>query len=88
MWPGRLEPIFPKPLVLLDGGHNPGAAREMATFIREELPGRRVRLVYASMRDKAMREICASLFPLAEEVYLTHPEQCARRHTGGDFGRD
>jgi len=33
-----------------------------------------VRLVYASMRDKAIREICASLFPLAEEVYLTHPE--------------
>jgi dihydrofolate synthase/folylpolyglutamate synthase len=61
-------------LVLVDGGHNPGAARELATFIREELPGRRVRLVYASMRDKAIREICASLFPLAEEVYLTHPE--------------
>ncbi len=73
-WPGRLEPIFPKPLVLLDGAHNPGAARELATFIREELSGRRVRLVFASMRDKAIREICASLFPLAEEVYLTHPE--------------
>jgi dihydrofolate synthase/folylpolyglutamate synthase len=73
-WPGRLESILPKPLVLLDGGHNPGAARELAAFIREELPGRRVRLVYASMRDKAIREICASLFPLAEEVYLTHPE--------------
>jgi dihydrofolate synthase/folylpolyglutamate synthase len=73
-WPGRLEPIFSKPLVLLDGGHNPGAARELATFIREELPGRRLRLVYASMRDKAIREICAILFPLAEEVYLTHPE--------------
>ena len=73
-WPGRLEPICAKPLVLLDGGHNPGAARALAAFIREELPGRRVRLVYASMRDKAIREICASLFPLAEEVYLTHPE--------------
>jgi dihydrofolate synthase/folylpolyglutamate synthase len=73
-WPGRLEPIFLQPLVLLDGGHNPGAARELATFIQEELPGRRIRLVYASMRDKAIREICASLFPLAEEVYLTHPE--------------
>jgi dihydrofolate synthase/folylpolyglutamate synthase len=73
-WPGRLEPIFSKPLVLLDGGHNPGAARELAAFIREELSGRRVRLVYASMRDKAIREICSNLFPLAEEVYLTHPE--------------
>jgi dihydrofolate synthase/folylpolyglutamate synthase len=73
-WPGRLERISSKPLVLLDGGHNPGAARELASFIQQELPGRRVRLVYASMRDKAIKEICASLFPLAEEVYLTHPE--------------
>ena len=73
-WPGRLETISSRPLVLLDGGHNPGAARELATFIREELPGRRLRLVYASMRDKAIGEICASLFPLAEEVYLTQPE--------------
>jgi len=73
-WPGRLERIFSKPLVLLDGGHNPGAARELASFIRQELPGRRVRMVYASMRDKAIKEICASLFPLAEEIYLTHPE--------------
>ena len=73
-WAGRLEPIATRPLVLLDGGHNPAAAREVATFVREELSGRCVRLVYASMRDKAIREICSSLFPLAEEVYVTHPD--------------
>ncbi len=73
-WPARLETISLRPLVLLDGGHNPGAAHEVATFIREELSGRRVRLVYASMRDKAIREICASLFPLASEVFVTHPD--------------
>jgi dihydrofolate synthase/folylpolyglutamate synthase len=73
-WPGRLEPILLKPLVLLDGGHNPGAARELAAFLKEAPPGRRLRLVYGSMRDKAIREICHALFPLAEEVYITHPE--------------
>ena len=73
-WPGRLEVIHYQPLVLLDGAHNPAAARELADFVREELPGRRLRLVYASMRDKAIGEISATLFPLAEEVYLTRPE--------------
>jgi dihydrofolate synthase / folylpolyglutamate synthase len=73
-WPGRLEVIHHRPLVLLDGAHNPAAARELADFVREELPGRRLRLVYASMRDKAINEISATLFPLAEEVYLTRPE--------------
>jgi dihydrofolate synthase / folylpolyglutamate synthase len=73
-WPGRLEVIHNRPLVLLDGAHNPAAARELADFVREELAGRRLRLVYASMRDKAINEISALLFPLAEEVYLTRPE--------------
>ena len=73
-WPGRLEVIHHRPLVLLDGAHNPAAARELADFVREELAGRRLRLVYASMRDKAISEISSTLFPLAEEVYLTRPE--------------
>jgi dihydrofolate synthase/folylpolyglutamate synthase len=73
-WPGRLELIHTRPMVLLDGAHNPAAARELADFVREELVGRHLRLVYASMRDKAISEMSASLFPLAEEIYLTQPE--------------
>lgn len=72
-WPGRLERVHDRPLVLLDGAHNAAAARELADFVRQEFPGRRLRLVYASMRDKAIGEISESLFPLAEEVYLTRP---------------
>jgi len=72
-WPGRLEKVLEHPLVLLDGAHNPAAARVLAEFIQEELRGRRLRLVYASMRDKAIGEISEILFPLAEEVYLTRP---------------
>lgn len=72
-WPGRLEVWRENPLVLLDGAHNPAAAREIAAFVREHHRGRAVRLVYASMRDKAIGEISEVLFPLAEEVYLTRP---------------
>lgn len=72
-WPGRLHAICERPLVLLDGAHNPAAAAELAGFIRERLRGRRMRLVYASMRDKAIEDIASSLFPLADTVYLTRP---------------
>ena len=72
-WPGRLERVLEHPLVLLDGAHNPAAARVLADFIQGDLAGRRLRLVYASMRDKAIGEISEILFPLAEEVYLTRP---------------
>lgn len=74
VWPGRLQAIQARPLVLLDGAHNPAAAIELAGYIREQLRGRRLRLVYASMRDKAIEEIASVLFPLAHAVYLTRPD--------------
>ena len=43
-----------------------------------------MRLVYASMRDKAIGEISDILFPLAEEVYWTRPEQ-PRAATPGEI---
>jgi dihydrofolate synthase/folylpolyglutamate synthase len=73
-WPGRLELIHERPLILLDGAHNPAGARQIATFVEEHLAGRRLRLIYASMRDKAIGEISEILFPLAEEIYLTRPD--------------
>ena len=72
-WPGRLETIRQRPLIVLDGAHNPAAAREVAEFVRRHFEGRTVRLVYASMRDKAIGEISSLLFPLAHAVYLTRP---------------
>lgn len=74
-WPGRLEVICEHPLVVLDGAHNPAAAREIAAQAPALWPGRRLRLVYASMRDKAIGEISEILFPLAHDLYLTQPEQ-------------
>jgi dihydrofolate synthase/folylpolyglutamate synthase len=74
-WPGRLEIAAERPLVLLDGAHNPAGAREIGAFVREHLAPRILRLVYASMRDKAIDEISGILFPLAAEIYLTQPNQ-------------
>ncbi|HLY60893.1 MAG TPA: folylpolyglutamate synthase/dihydrofolate synthase family protein [Terriglobia bacterium] len=75
VWPGRMEVICNHPLVVLDGAHNPAAAREIAAAARTLWPERALRLVYASMRDKSIDEISGILFPLAIEVYLTQPEQ-------------
>lgn len=74
-WPGRLEVCGERPLTLLDGAHNPAAARAVAGFVSTELAGKPLALVYASMRDKAIETIAELLFPLASEVYLTRTEQ-------------
>ncbi|MGH9483278.1 MAG: glutamate ligase domain-containing protein, partial [Terriglobales bacterium] len=62
--------------VWLDGAHNPLAARALAEYLeewRQRAPA--PVLIYGSMRDKAVEEICEQLFPRVRAVVLTAPHQ-------------
>ncbi len=74
-WPGRLERVSERPEIILDGAHNPAGARALAAYIGRFYAGRRVRLIFGTMRDKAVDEIAGILFPLAQQVIVTAPEQ-------------
>ena len=72
-WPGRLEKLQSSPDVYFDGAHNPGAARELAFFLEQNFSGRKIWLIYAALRDKAVDEVAGLLFPHAAEVIFTAP---------------
>jgi dihydrofolate synthase / folylpolyglutamate synthase len=74
-WPGRLECVSEHPEIILDGAHNPAGARALAAYIARFYAGRRVRLIYGAMRDKAIDEIGEILFPQAQQVIVTAPRQ-------------
>jgi dihydrofolate synthase/folylpolyglutamate synthase len=74
-WPGRLERVSAAPEIILDGAHNPAGARSLAAYINRFFDERRVWLVYGAMRDKAVEEMAAILFPLADEIIATAPRQ-------------
>jgi dihydrofolate synthase/folylpolyglutamate synthase len=74
VWPGRIEKLQSEPDVYLDGAHNPSAAKELASFLEENFAGRKVVLLFAAMRDKAVDEIAGILFPHAGEVIFTQPK--------------
>jgi dihydrofolate synthase/folylpolyglutamate synthase len=73
-WPGRLEQVADRPAILLDGAHNPAGVRALASYIGEHYRNRRVWLIFGTMRDKSAGEIADTLFPLAEELILTAPD--------------
>jgi dihydrofolate synthase/folylpolyglutamate synthase len=73
-WPGRLERVSIRPEIILDGAHNPAGARALAAYMARFYSGRRVWLLYGSMRDKAVTEMADVLFPHADEVILTAPD--------------
>ena len=74
-WPGRLELVSRQPEIWLDGAHNPAGARALAAYIERFHKGRRVGLIYGAMRDKSVEEIVELLFPLADELIVTAPDQ-------------
>lgn len=73
-WPGRLEQVSREPEIILDGAHNPAGARALADYIRSFYSGRRIWMIYGVMRDKAAGEMTALLFPLADRVIVTAPD--------------
>ncbi len=73
-WPGRLEYVSQNPDFVLDGAHNPAGAAALAAYINEFCAHRPVWLVYGAMRDKAIEEVTALLFPLATRLIVTAPD--------------
>jgi dihydrofolate synthase/folylpolyglutamate synthase len=73
VWPGRVEKVHSNPDIYLDGAHNPSAARELAAFLAENFPDRKIIMIFGALRDKAVDEIAGILFPLAAEVIFTEP---------------
>jgi dihydrofolate synthase/folylpolyglutamate synthase len=72
-WPGRMDVMSMRPLVVLDGAHNPSAARALGDELRRALPNRRLRLVFGAMRDKDWREMWTALRPLVTDAIVTQP---------------
>jgi len=70
-WPGRFELISERPLVILDGAHNPEGVRALADALIELRQGRKIKLLFATMADKEWQLMLEMLAKLADEMIFT-----------------
>lgn len=70
-WPGRLERVCEKPLVLFDGAHNLAAARELARHLTEHFRDRAITMVIGILDDKPYRAMLKLLLPHAARLIVT-----------------
>jgi dihydrofolate synthase/folylpolyglutamate synthase len=70
-WPGRLEIVSDKPLVILDGAHNLIAARNLSKFLAANLVNRRIILVVGILDDKPYAPMLKSLLPVCSRAIIT-----------------
>ena len=73
-WPARLEILQEKPLIVLDGAHNPHGAECLRNALKQAFPERRLHLVLGIMADKNIRGILSRLLPRAETAIFTQPK--------------
>jgi len=76
-WPGRFQTIAARPgwpEIVIDVAHNPAGAWALRSALSERYEGRPLIFVFGAMRDKAIAEMAEILFPLADRVIATKPE--------------
>jgi dihydrofolate synthase/folylpolyglutamate synthase len=67
--PGRLEYVGNS---LLDGAHNAAGAKALRAYL-DEFETRPITMIFGAMEDKDVSEMTSILFPRAERVFLTRP---------------
>jgi dihydrofolate synthase/folylpolyglutamate synthase len=77
--PGRLEVAARRPLVVLDGAHNPAAARALAEALPDTFTWDRFHLVMGVFADKDLDGIVGPLAPLADAGYAAAVESVRAR---------
>ena len=67
-WPARFQKWDER--TIIDGAHNPAAARMLAETWREVFGVQKATLVLAVLSDKDLRAMCEALAPIADSVLL------------------
>jgi dihydrofolate synthase / folylpolyglutamate synthase len=68
--PGRFQ-MVPGPVpVLLDVGHNPEAVGTLVAYLKQKFTGRRIRAIFAMMRDKDIVGVLEIMKPMVYEWYF------------------
>ena len=69
----RMERLSEKPLVILDGGHNPGCAAALHEVLATHLSGRKITAVMGIMSDKDSMRYLARVAPQFSKIVTLAP---------------
>jgi len=74
VWPGRLQVVSRKPLIIFDVSHNPPAIKTLITNLASLYPGRKVHFIVGVLQDKDYRLMLKYLGEYGKEFIFTRPD--------------
>ena len=72
-WPGRLQIVSNKPLVIIDGAHNPDAAARLKQSLDALIPGKHRILIMGMLKDKDIDTVARIMCEDASMVMTVTP---------------
>ncbi|BBB89772.1 MAG TPA: folylpolyglutamate synthase/dihydrofolate synthase family protein [Methylomusa anaerophila] len=72
-WPGRFELVAGKPIIVIDGAHNPDGARVLRKNLDEVFPGKNITFALGILRDKDVTGIIRELIKPNDTVVTVQP---------------
>ncbi len=72
-WPGRLETVAKRPLLVLDGAHNPAAVAVLCDALKGSFTWRKLIVIFGVLKDKNYPAMMKRLGALADLLILTAP---------------
>lgn len=73
-WPGRLEVLHQRPVIILDGAHNTEGLHAFVTTMRARYEGKKIKLIFAALEDKDLSHMLPLLNVIYADVYFTQFE--------------
>ncbi len=89
-WPGRLQVLSRRPLIVVDGAHNPDSARKLKQSLEQYFNFDQAILIIGVSSDKDIAGIISELVPLFDKVIVTrsiHPRAMATAPIMAEFSR-
>ncbi len=68
-WGARFQILETDPLIILDGAHNPSAARALVKTLKENYPKHQVGFLLGFLKDKNTEEFLRAIRPLASKAW-------------------
>jgi dihydrofolate synthase/folylpolyglutamate synthase len=87
-WPGRLQILSRRPLLVVDGAHSGDSAKRLREALRRHFHFDKVILIIGMSADKNMYMIVKELAPIADGVIATqsrHPRAASPAAVAGEF---
>ncbi|MDO4633026.1 MAG: folylpolyglutamate synthase/dihydrofolate synthase family protein [Eubacteriales bacterium] len=87
-WDGRFTILHEKPLIVMDGAHNPDGAAKLADSIEKYFSGRKIFCICGIFRDKDYRSILKTVSPYSDHLFAIETPDNPRALPAEELARE